>query len=360
MLSITPLMTLYGDVCVTYGTLSLSYFALSKNTPFSYHCEVWKRIAFGLIAGFAVLFLNYDRLSLTDDIFFSFEMIPMILATFYGGWISGITCYAVNFFLSDPFTLNNFFIATIMIPLFMGRVWLHKTNRVFYSTIITIAIYRMLLLLSQNDLQVSWWAIIFYQLVTIICVAICFHALNFKERHINAYFSMRKRATIDSLTQINNRASIDYKLAILHANHRACGLLILDIDNFKKVNDTYGHLIGDRLLTAIGGILNENIRGEDFAGRYGGEEFLVVTASDNASTILAMAERLRSVVAETRVPLEGSATLAVTVSIGVSIYSPGMEMKKALAAADEALYRAKRQGKNRVISSKGMEKQHVD
>jgi len=119
----TSLGKLYADVCVTYATLSVSYFILSRSEPFSSNGDIWKRIAFGLIAGVAALFLSQDRLMLNDNVYYSFEMLPMILVTFFGGWLSGLSCYVLLFVLNGGYSLNNLLIGCIMLGLFLFRVW---------------------------------------------------------------------------------------------------------------------------------------------------------------------------------------------------------------------------------------------
>lgn len=251
-------------------------------------------------------------------------------------------------------TLDNVLITIVIIPLLFSKVWEKKSSRIFYSTIILIAIYRMLtaVLLVPNTL--FWTQIVVYQLISALCLAICYHALNFKERHIYAYFAMKNRANIDKLTQLNNRSSVDYRLSSIHHNRQACGLLILDLDHFKSVNDTYGHDGGDILLTEVGKLLMTAVRDEDFVGRYGGEEFIIITHSHDPQAIKAVAERIRMRVESLDVQLPDGRKVKATISIGASLYLPGMSMLKALKMTDEALYQAKNQGRNQVVYSRLM------
>ncbi|CAI1642469.1 GGDEF domain-containing protein [Serratia liquefaciens] len=355
MTYVASIPTLYSDACITYATLSVSYFALSKNAPFSYQSEGWKRIVFGLLAGLAVLFLNQDRLELSGNLHFSFAMIPMILVTFYGGAVSGLVCYLMSLAFTGGLTVDNLFIGSIIIPLLLSRVWLRKSNRVFYLTIGIIALYRIGVVWLLADIRALWGDVLLYQAVSALCLAICFHGLNFKERHIHAYFSMRDKATTDSLTHINNRASVDYRLMLQQAERSPCGLMILDLDNFKRINDTYGHLAGDLLLARVGQLLQSSVRSEDFVGRYGGEEFIVITASYDPTVIGGVAERIRRSVETTLFLLDEDVEARITVSIGASLYLPGMALDKAIEVTDEALYDAKRQGKNRVVCSRLMQ-----
>jgi diguanylate cyclase (GGDEF)-like protein len=121
---------------------------------------------------------------------------------------------------------------------------------------------------------------------------------------------------------------------------------MMDIDHFKVVNDTYGHLTGDDVIRTVAARLAAQLRATDLVGRYGGEEFAAVL--QDAELGSALPERLRASIAD--LPIETqSGPLAVTVSIGVSRLQPGdASLKDLLARADEALYEAKRSGRNRV------------
>jgi diguanylate cyclase len=347
----TSLGKLYADVCVTYATLSIGYFILSRSEPFDFKGNGWKRIAFGLIAGVAALFLSQDRLILNDNVYYSFEMLPMILVTFFGGWLSGLSCYLLLFVLNGGYSLNNVLIGCIMLGLFLFRVWRKRQHRVFYITLLMVGLVRIALVSSLYGRVVPWATLVLYQLVAAGCMILCYHALNFKEIYMKKVFAIRVKAATDPLTQISNRASLDYRLSVQQTRRQSCGLIIIDIDNFKRVNDNYGHLIGDRVLSEIGRVLRNVTRSKDLAGRYGGEEFLVITAAFQPEAVMAIAERLRQEIEQNLMMLEEGSELQVTASLGVSLYLPGMQIRKAIKLADEALYKAKRQGKNQVVAS---------
>lgn len=351
MPDILSLNSLYADICVTYATLSIIFFVLSRSEPFTFKGAHWKRIVFGVVAGFTALYLRNNRLVLVDDLSFSFEMLPMILVTFFGGWLSGLCSFIVAFLFSGMFTLNNLFIAIILCTLFTFRVWQRRKHRELYITIILVGIFRLALVSGIHGIDVPWSELLFYQVIAAGCMILCYHALNYKEMYMSKVFTIRVKAATDELTQINNRASIDYWLAQRQIQREACGLILLDIDNFKHVNDTLGHLAGDRVLIEVGRLLRHLTRNDDFAGRYGGEEFLVMSSNYDPDTLLAIAERIRKEVEDCLIILEDGRELKVTVSLGVSLYLPGMIIRKSLKLADLSLYEAKRQGKNRVVGS---------
>jgi sigma-B regulation protein RsbU (phosphoserine phosphatase) len=126
-------------------------------------------------------------------------------------------------------------------------------------------------------------------------------------------------------------------------------LLMIDIDHFKKVNDTWGHLAGDAVLTGVAGVIKSRLRGTDLFARYGGEEFCLLATGTDLAGAQVLAERVRELVQNTEFR-HGGNTIAVTVSIGVSAWesSLGQDMEELIRRADGLLYRAKEQGRNRV------------
>jgi diguanylate cyclase (GGDEF)-like protein len=161
-------------------------------------------------------------------------------------------------------------------------------------------------------------------------------------------------AITDGLTKLHNhryfQEQLTRELKRIERSGEPLSILILDIDDFKKLNDRFGHTAGDEFLVRFAEILNECIRESDLAARYGGEEFVVVALDTDEGGAVTLAEKIRTAVAESSFILGASMRpLRVTVSIGVSQYRGSR--KGLFEAADEALYRAKAAGKNCVISS---------
>ena len=162
-------------------------------------------------------------------------------------------------------------------------------------------------------------------------------------------------ATTDPLTGLANRRFALETTQTLAAqserNQTPLGVILLDVDHFKQVNDTYGHPVGDLILQQVAQRLQSSIRTYDIAARFGGEEFLVLCADTDVPTAVQVAERIRTVVAEQLFTTPQGATLRVTVSLGVqaSITTPEA-MMQLVEAADQALYCAKQAGRNRVVA----------
>jgi diguanylate cyclase len=132
-------------------------------------------------------------------------------------------------------------------------------------------------------------------------------------------------------------------------------LLVVDIDHFKEVNDTHGHLLGDKVIRAVAHVLRSNIKGRDIAVRLGGDEFAVLLPDTSRSGAAALAEQIRILVTQGRIRLANAQELMgdVTVSLGVAIAEMGDTLEALIDRADEALYAAKRAGRNQVSVAQG-------
>ncbi len=169
------------------------------------------------------------------------------------------------------------------------------------------------------------------------------------------YAELDRRASTDALTRLPNRSAFEAHFASLthHFNRysRPFGLLILDIDHFKQFNDTYGHSAGDRVLRHVGEVLRATIREADFPARFGGEEFVVLLPETGAYDAFGAAERIRKAI-EKQPLVWGGHSLEITVSLGVAACPDPCEAPTALMeAADQALYRSKDEGRNRVSAA---------
>ena len=133
---------------------------------------------------------------------------------------------------------------------------------------------------------------------------------------------------------------------------RSVAVIMLDIDHFKRFNDTFGHEAGDALLRGLGGFLKQEIRGGDFACRYGGEEFVLILPEISPEDVHESAERMREKVKELNVQYSGGVLENITLSLGLALFpAHGTTGRTVLQAADKALYEAKHQGRDRVVAA---------
>ena len=170
---------------------------------------------------------------------------------------------------------------------------------------------------------------------------------------LNLRTKLENQSIRDSLTGLFNRhfmqISLEREISRASRRKQMLAVFMLDLDHFKRFNDTYGHAAGDAVLKAVAEVFGSSIRMEDIACRYGGEEFTIILPDLTMEVALQRAESIRHAVAKLRVPIGREATAEVTVSIGVALYPiDGEAGDQLLHRADMALYRAKRMGRNQV------------
>lgn len=184
--------------------------------------------------------------------------------------------------------------------------------------------------------------------------------LSLEEKLVQAREEMRHKATHDALTGIWNRAAI-LSFAASEVRRSKGGesplsMLLCDVDHFKSINDTYGHMTGDLVLQQIAARLRSSVRGYDAVGRYGGEEFLILLKDCSESVLESRAEDIRKLISATPIQA-GEHQLLVTISIGGGTCDDSdraTAIEKILARVDAALYRAKHEGRNRAVLAVGV------
>jgi len=177
--------------------------------------------------------------------------------------------------------------------------------------------------------------------------------------------ALREQAIIDPCTNLFNfryfQQKLDEEITVYNATKEPLSLIILDIDHFKNVNDTYGHVYGDAVLRELGNILKRNVRSEDSVCRYGGEEFAIIFPHCVQDVSLRIAERIRSRIEDTSShDRRGTFKDPITVSIGVTEYEPELSKTSFIQRADNALYYAKNNGRNMVAGyDSNLEKEYA-
>ncbi len=166
----------------------------------------------------------------------------------------------------------------------------------------------------------------------------------------------KREATIDPLTGLKNRRAFEVEMqqhlgSAGKLNDNLC-LIMVDIDHFKKINDNYGHLFGDKVLKSVAAVLMSNLKGKDTVARIGGEEFAILLGDTKLKIAEIVAENLRYAVHTSRVMKADTGEMLekVTVSMGVTVYQKGETSDKFMDRADKALYKSKRDGRNKVTS----------
>jgi diguanylate cyclase (GGDEF)-like protein len=196
--------------------------------------------------------------------------------------------------------------------------------------------------------------VLLYGLSLLLACGVAFVVGGLRRRAFLAEKALTHAARYDSLTGALARGYLaelaNHDVALARRHGRPLAVAMLDIDYFKRINDTHGHATGDRVLAALAGACRKAMRASDYLGRIGGEEFVCVMPETKREDAIACAERIRLGVAAMSVPANAG-PLRVTVSIGVAAFGgSGGDWDTLLAAADAALYRAKGSGRNRTVA----------
>ena len=184
--------------------------------------------------------------------------------------------------------------------------------------------------------------------------------LKINERNLSEHsIKLHNLALTDELTQIANRRSfiesVKAEISRCQRQHANMAFLLIDIDYFKKVNDTYGHFAGDKVLITMAKLIKTMLREYDIFGRLGGEEFGIFLAETSCQTAQEVAERIREKIMQTTMEIDGQ-SINVTLSIGISIAAQECKFETLYKEADVALYEAKHAGRNKVVMINGCAK----
>jgi diguanylate cyclase (GGDEF)-like protein len=174
--------------------------------------------------------------------------------------------------------------------------------------------------------------------------------INLQDELISAREALRDQATRDALTRVWNRAAtmdvLQREIFRSRRENRPLSLIMADLDHFKQINDNWGHQVGDAVLQEVASRMQSVLRPYDALGRYGGEEFLVISPGYDSATAVRLSERLRRSVVENPIPT-ATGPIPVTLTLGVADFAEDSSLESLLRSADSALYRGKKAGRNR-------------
>ncbi len=170
---------------------------------------------------------------------------------------------------------------------------------------------------------------------------------------------IKRAAKTDMLTSLLNRRGFDGAIAhaLAKTTHEPLSVIMLDVDHFKKVNDSYGHLIGDNVLKMLSKLIKDHIKGKDIAARFGGEEFILALPQTPLEGAYALAEQIRISLKKMNLKIKdtGKSIGQITISLGIALYKKGESIEDIIKRADDALYHAKNTGRNRTVTELNLE-----
>lgn len=320
----------------------------------------------GVAGGLLGMLLMYFSIQVTEQTIIDLRHLPVILLILYIGIrpallsaviiASGRLLYGVN--------LSSMAAVILMIFLFIGYMWLYRKlhhresplKSSFQMLLWSNIVFSIVISLVVRDWGTLQFLIPIYWLISFIGGMLASYLVHYLRRSHYLFKTYEEQSSVDYLTGLYNVREFDrlWNDSVRNAveKEEALTLLAIDIDFFKRVNDTYGHAAGDEVLRQLGSTLNEITRSFDIVSRNGGEEFTVILLDCSNEAGRAKAEKIRRTVEHQAFLLPDGEKISITVSIGVSTYPDHVSTaKELLEKADESLYEAKHSGRNKVISA---------
>lgn len=326
--------------------------------------QVHSRVAKYLVALYCSLMsitLIIYSIKVNDaNVIIDLRQVPIVLAYYFGGVISAIlTGFFTILFRMGYYGVNQSSFMSLLnillfIPGFYGidRLIKNRKYRYIYYSLFSIIVVAptFQFLLYHNEIRN---VILFSYLMSISIVnVLVFYLLNYVERNNFLYRKYKDESKMDFLTGLNNVREFKSIMASLNQNKsefNQLSVLMIDIDHFKKINDQYGHLIGDQVLMKLAQVIKKEVREQDVVSRVGGEEFCVLLFNQGVDESMQCAERIRHVVEYHDFSVKDHHSLSITISIGVGIYPDRVDsILNLVKHADEALYLSKSNGRNQV------------
>lgn len=353
---------LFANLCIIMSFTYVINYIMSHSAILPRSAFVRQWIA-GISGGLLGTLLMVYSVKLDDTLILDLRALPLILIAFIFGPLPAlIASVLIGIGRIIFFDLNTASLSAgvnvVLIALVCG--WLSTLRLKPYTKLVWMTLYTML----QTSALIYWLMpepgrLFWVNLVPVFWFASClgvfvFYNFYYHLRSTNdAMRKLRTMVTRDFLTGTGNARHFDAQALVMfkRANREALplSLLIIDIDFFKQVNDTYGHAAGDAVLKQLVTLLERHARPQDTVSRNGGEEFSLLLADLDIDASIAIAEQIRSGVASYPFELPDGTSIQLTISIGVSSFpSHAKNLNDLVQRADEALYRAKDQGRNRV------------
>ncbi|HHK5545653.1 GGDEF domain-containing protein [Bacillus thuringiensis] len=329
---------------------------LLRDKPLKEGFSFLQKCVIGIFTGILGVLLMHFGVHI-EDILLDLRYLAVILAIIVGGPVASsitVTIILITRLIFTEYSLASelacytillsgigvIFIARIQTSITLKLVWLH----VYCLSILIVPMYILF-----NDISV----VVLYLISSITTGYITFVSTNYVLQSNELFQKMKQYATIDALTGLGNVRQFDLEMNCHISNKNmkndSLCLLLIDIDHFKYVNDTYGHPAGDEVLKQVGCILRETSQFPDLAFRKGGEEFALLIPNKGLAYGICMGEQIRTAVESHPFQLLDGTKIKITVSVGVSEYEGSSE--QFIQAADDALYYSKRNGRNKVSSA---------
>jgi diguanylate cyclase len=347
---------LFGNLAILISLLFL-YTQVSNRTPLTTRSSFKIKTLSGIFGGLLGNILMHYSINIGTTIV-DLRLIPMILLAYFGGpvpaFISMLMIIGGRFLIGiniSSYASSLLVISVALFSVLISKSHLSKQMKQLLMLTFANVSASILFIYLIKDINFLLILLPIYWIVSYLSGYIAFKTVAFLRKSQMLFNKYKAESTIDALTGLNNVRKFDevfnQTLADLEKKKKKLSLLYIDIDYFKKINDTYGHAEGDMVLKELGHILRSCTRTFDIVSRNGGEEFTVLLLDCPLDQAVQIGERIRTTVEENPFTLTQGGTINLTVSVGVSCYSDTTkEAGLIINDADKALYEAKRSGRN--------------
>ncbi|MED0946610.1 diguanylate cyclase [Bacillus mobilis] len=327
-----------------------------RDRPLKEEFSLWQKCVVGILTGVLSVLLMHFGVHI-EDIMLDLRYLAVILAIIIGGPIASsitVTIILITRLFFTKYSLASELACYSIVLIGVGVVFIWQMKASIFTRWIWFNVYSLSILVVPLSILFKDMSIVaLYVVCSGVAAYITFISANYVLQSNELFQTMKQYATIDALTGLGNVRQFDLEMnrhigSKRMKNDSLC-LLLIDIDHFKCVNDTYGHPAGDEVLKQIGCILREISPFPDLAFRKGGEEFALLIPKKGLAYGIRTGEQVRTVVENHPFQLLNGTKIKITVSVGISVYEESPE--QFIQAADDALYYSKRNGRNQVSSA---------
>lgn len=357
-------LSFFQNACILIAAMSIVQHFL-KDKKISQDMSLKGKLIWGVYNGILGIILMINSVPITSDTFIDFRYIPILISALYSGFLSSIvSSILIGIFRFLILGVSNISLIGLITALLMGTGFgiisllrLSKKSKYIYCMLFFILLSvasSFVVPVHQNKEAVLQTVTLFFSGYIIVSYLSIKYA-DYIIEIIKINQSLKNAATKDYLTGLNNVRQFDNSFNSISQmairKEEELSMLFIDIDFFKKINDTYGHNAGDIILKSIAQIFINTCRTYDVVSRMGGEEFSIILLDCSASKAVKIAERLRKNVENNDFYISDNETIKITISIGISSYPKlTSQIDDLLENADIALYQAKNNGRNKVVS----------
>ncbi|SFG22192.1 diguanylate cyclase [Halobacillus alkaliphilus] len=354
----------FVNICILIALL-FSYLQVRWNKLDIFLSKKTVLIIDGIAGGILGNIVMYYSIQVTAQTFVDLRHIPVLVLLLFIGLkpavISSLLVIAGRFVYGFNYSsLGAFILMVILLAgfCFIRRKWGNE-EQIFKTAIYMLAfsnvVFSIIIAILVQDWETLQILLPTYWILSFLGGSLAVYLVDYLRTSHYLFKTYEEQSSIDFLTGLNNVRQFDalWNRTLNGAveNKESLSLLMVDVDHFKHVNDTYGHPAGDMVLQQLGQILKDKTRSFDIVSRNGGEEFSIILPDCPNARAFEIAERIRLAVKDHPFPISNKETIYITVSIGVSTYpEKAAKAEQIIKLADQSLYKAKQAGRNRTVS----------